>query len=388
MRTGLRFWTAGLIMTVLLPGPAALAEKKVRKPKALSKSEVSSIAEAYAGLVYKTYDELWQANQKLAAAVQKFTQSPSTETLEAAKESWKAARLVYSETEAFRFYGGPIDRAEGVPSERGPEPLMNAWPIDEAYLDYVKGNEKAGLVQNPAMPITQASLIEANEKDGERNISTGYHAIEFLLWGQDLSTSAPGQRPVSDYLPKNPFAARRAQVLVILSGLLVKQAEALKMAWAPSAEQTVAFKAAPPEEILRKILVGVITLSADEMAGERLTVALEKKDPEHEQDCFSDFSLEDLKANQRGIEKVLVQTGLMDLFQKARKKETLALRRHLELVSKDLAGIPAPLDAILVDEKNPNRSKVEAAIVALQKQARFIDGVTQLWGIELNVQAE
>ncbi|MBX2996148.1 MAG: hypothetical protein KF681_15080 [Bdellovibrionaceae bacterium] len=388
MRIGLGFLTSWMIAAVVLAGAPAHAQKKARTPKVLTKTEVAPVAQAYAALVYKTYDELLGANQKLLSAAQKFVAAPTNENLEATKEAWKAARLIYSETEAFRFYGGPIDKADGAPAERGPEPLMNAWPIDEAYLDYVKGNENAGLIQNPARPITEDALIDANEKDGERNISTGYHAIEFLLWGQDLSTTSPGQRPVSDYQPTNKFAARRGQVLVTLTGLLVKQSEALKTAWAPSAPQTVAFMAEAPDEILRKILVGVTTLSADEMAGERLTVALEKKDPEHEQDCFSDFSLEDMKANQRGIEKVLVQSGLMDLFQKGRRKETLGLRRHLDIVSKNIASIPAPFDAILVDEKNPNRKKVETAIASLQKQARLIDGITQTWGLELNVQAE
>ena len=51
--------------------------------------------------------------------------------------------------------------------------------------------------------ITPA-LLEGtlHEADGvESNVATGYHAIEFLLWGQDLNGhgDGAGNRPASDF---------------------------------------------------------------------------------------------------------------------------------------------------------------------------------------------
>ena len=119
-----------------------------------------------------------------------------TENLDAAKEAWLTARDEYGPTEAFRFYGGPIDN-----EETGVEGLVNAWPLDEAYIDYVDGDPEAGIVNNPdEHPTIDAdALVAANEQGGEANVSTGWHAIEFLLWGQDLSADGPGARPVEDY---------------------------------------------------------------------------------------------------------------------------------------------------------------------------------------------
>ena len=59
--------------------------------------------------------------------------------------------------------------------------------------------------------ITAEALTAANEEGGETNISTGWHAIEFLLWGQDLSATGPGARPATDYTTA-PNAERRGDV--------------------------------------------------------------------------------------------------------------------------------------------------------------------------------
>ena len=132
--------------------------------------------------------------------------APSQATLDAARKSWLAAREFYGQTEAFRFYGGPID------GDNGPEGRMNGWPMDESYVDYVEGKPNAGFINNPKFKLSKASLAKANEHGGEENISTGWHAIEFLLWGQDLSETGPGDRPFDDYVKgKGRNAERRAQ---------------------------------------------------------------------------------------------------------------------------------------------------------------------------------
>ena len=59
-----------------------------------------------------------------------------------ARDAWTTGISVFSQTEVFRFYGGPIDAPD-----TGPEGRINAWPLDEAYLDYVEGQPEAGLVQ-------------------------------------------------------------------------------------------------------------------------------------------------------------------------------------------------------------------------------------------------
>ena len=111
-------------------------------------------------------------------------------TLAAAKQAWLTARDDYLPTEAFRFYDGPIDNPED-----GPEGQINAWPMDEAYVDYVADDAErpASSTTRPSTPRSPPTCSSRpNEKGGETNISTGWHAIEFLLWGQDPTTGQPG----------------------------------------------------------------------------------------------------------------------------------------------------------------------------------------------------
>ena len=155
--------------------------------------------------------------------------APTEATLKAAKEAWLDARDVYGPTEVFRFYDGPIDNPDD-----GPEGQINAWPMDEAYVDYVEDDPEAGIINDTAgVPeITTDVLVAANEEGGETNISTGWHAIEFLLWGQDLSEDGPGARPVTDYTT-SPTAERRAAYLTAVTDLLVDDLTASRDQWDP-----------------------------------------------------------------------------------------------------------------------------------------------------------
>jgi len=150
----------------------------------------------YAEIVYASYADSARLAVELQVAIDEFVANPAAETHQAAKSAWLAAQEPYGQTEAYRFYGGPID------DEDGPEGLMNAWPLDEAYIDYVQGAESSGIINNvDAYPVIDIDLlITLNEAGSEKNISTGYHAIEFLLWGQDFSENGPGQRQYTDYV--------------------------------------------------------------------------------------------------------------------------------------------------------------------------------------------
>ena len=185
--------------------------------------DLGAAVETYADGVHASYAASLASAQAMNAAIDAFVADPNDDTLATAKQAWLDARDDYGLTEAFRFYGGPIDNEDD-----GPEGLLNAWPMDEAYVDYVEGDPNSGIINDPATypTIDADTLIALNESGGETNISTGWHAIEFLLWGQDLSEDGPGARPVSDYVDA-PNADRRAEYLTVTSDLVVSNLESL-----------------------------------------------------------------------------------------------------------------------------------------------------------------
>lgn len=351
--------------------------------------DAAAVVRHHAVLAHATYEDSLAAALDLQRAVQAFTAAPSADRLAAARTAWREAREWYLQTEAFRFYGGPID-ADG-----GPEGRLNAWPMDESYVDAVKGRPAAGLVNQRKQPITKAGLVRANERGGEENIATGWHAIEFLLWGQDLSDTGPGDRPPSDFLDgQAPNADRRRHYLLVVTELLVGDLRGLVRAWAPAARNYRAGFERGGAESLRKIIVGLGSLSRGELAGERLEVAMNSRDQEDEQSCFSDNTHRDAVGDALGIENVwlgryarrdgsvLQGASLAELV--ATKDAALARQASTQIAASVAAAraIQAPFDReITGGADGAGRQRIQATIDSLVQQSKDLVDAAAALGI-------
>lgn len=264
----------------------------------------AAVLKHYAELAQAKYEDSLTTAQALDKAIDALIAKPSDATLKAAKAAWIAARVPYQQSEVYRFGNPIVDEWEGK---------VNAWPLDEGLIDYVDasyGTESdenalytANVIANPKLkingeevdlteitPETIQSLHEAGEI--EANVSTGYHAIEFLLWGQDLNGTGPGagNRPYTDYDKANCTGGncdRRAAYLKAASTLLVADLGDMVKAWAPDGDATKNVEA-DGNAGLTAILTGMGSLSYGELAGERMKLGLLLHDPEEEHDCFSD----------------------------------------------------------------------------------------------------
>lgn len=356
--------------------------------------EYKTVSAHYAGLVHANYSDTLAAAKDMQSAIAEFVKAPSAEGLEKARKAWLEAREFYGQTEAFRFYGGPIDDANG------PEGQINAWPLDESYVDYVVGKPKTGMVNNPKFKITKAALIKANERGGEENISAGWHAIEFLLWGQDLSETGPGNRSFEDYVKgKGENVERRALYLTTATELLIDDLSAMVKAWAPNARNYRAKFEKGGKESVRKMIVGMGSLSRGELAGERMEVALNSQDQEDEHSCFSDNTHRDVVANALGIQNVwlgqyqrrdgslLQGPGVRDLV--AAKNAALAEKTTAQITAsvQGAAAIPAPFDRAIA-KGSAGRPAIEKTIDSLVEQSRLLVqsatsvGITKLTLVE------
>lgn len=347
----------------------------------------------YAELAHRSYARSAELAHDLHAAIEAFLADPTAEGLLAARGKWLSGRTVYGMTEVLRFYGGPIDDPE-----RGVETLVNAWPLDEAYIDAVEGAPGAGIINDPAgYPyLDRAVLTMLNERSGEANISIGWHAIEFLLWGQDTRADGPGARSHEDYVVgMGRNADRRAEYLRICAGLLVEHLELVRDAWAPGADNyRAAFLAVPPRESLRRILAGMAILSGFEMSGERLAVAYETRDQEEEHSCFSDNTHVDFVANQLGIIAVyrgdalgLAGTGVRELARAADPELARALDQELDASLAALRALPVPFDQALQGADDaPGRKAVLAALLALERQSETLATLALVLGFEIAIE--
>lgn len=381
-------------MTCLLAG--AVLGLGCGKTDPLAEAQARPVVQRYAANVYTNYTDALTKAQALKSAVDAFVAEPTDARLQAAKTAWLASRDPYGQSEAYRFYNGPIDNEDS-----DLEGLINSWPVDEAYIDGVKDNPTSGLVNATSQypTLSEQVLIDSNAAGGEDNISTGYHAIEFLLWGQDFNPAGPGNRPYTDFLDGSAGteanAARRRQYLSLVTNLLVENLTAVQQAWTPGqANYGKDFAALAPKEAVLRMLTGMGSLSGGELGHERMSVPYDTKDQEDEHSCFSDNTLKDLYANELSIQDVYLGNyngtsgpGLADLVEAVDPALNKKMKDQLQASLDAIQAIPYPFDqAILGADSSPGRQKLKAAIDAVSTQTSTIVEVATALGVQLNLE--
>ncbi len=310
--------------------------------------ETSPLLSTYANIATANYTDALNDAKALKEKLRDFTNRPIMVLMENAKAAWLNARESYGQTEAFRLSNGPIDAEKGWHTSYGaPEGQLNAWPLDESMIDYTtnaKGKKTSGNIidtkgifnpggENPTAvdvsTITPSVLATLNENGGDANVATGYHAIEFLLWGQDQDYAnfmkdgvtngalVAGQRSLSDYTT-NANADRRKQYLNAAASLIVSDLESMVSAWADGdntnykaallGKNSDATKNIDTKAALRQIFSGLGVFIKSELANERIAVAVLTPSEEDEHSCFSDNTHRDITQNFQGFKNLLFGT--------------------------------------------------------------------------------
>jgi putative iron-regulated protein len=397
--------------------PAAATTTAVARK--VDEAAAKAVVGHYAELASAVFSDAASTGKQLQAAIDALLAKPSEETLKAAKEAWLAARVPYMQTEVFRFGNAVVDDWEGQ---------LNAWPLDEGLIDYVakdyqhaQGNPgaTANIIANTTIQvgedkidvteITSAKLAELNELGGsEANIATGYHAIEFLLWGQDLNGSNPGAgaRPASDFVvgagATGEHNERRRAYLKAATDLLVADLDEMVGQWKAGVADNYRAKleAEPAESGLRKMLFGMGSLSLGELAGERMKVALEANSTEDEHDCFSDNTHNSHFYNGKGVRNVylgeykkvdgttLTGPSLSSLVAKADAQADSTLKADLEASEAKLQALVdsaeknnVHFDQLIAADNKDGQQIVRDAIAALVKQTAAIEKASAALGI-------
>ncbi|TPJ16582.1 peptidase [Mesorhizobium sp. B2-7-3] len=287
-------------------GATALLTAAVFVLPAKAQTDAKAVIKTYSDIALAKYEDSLTTARTLDKAVDVLLANPSAETLNAARDAWKAARVPYQQTEVYRFGNKVVDDWEGE---------VNSWPLDEGLIDYVAksyGTESdanslytANVIANKEIEINgkkiDASTLSPEFLSGtlqqaggiEANVATGYHAIEFLLWGQDLHGTGPGagERPYTDYDFKNCTGGncdRRAQYLKSATDLLVSDLQKMVNDWKEDGAARKNLVDGEPNTAISIIFTGMGSLSYGELAGERMKLGLLLHDPEEEHDCFSD----------------------------------------------------------------------------------------------------
>jgi putative iron-regulated protein len=302
-----------------------------------------------ADLAVAMYTDSIRTAEDMRTAIDAFVANPTPATLAAAREAWLIAQEPYDPTEVYRFRSSPIDDTDYDPSngEDGPELEINSWPLGEGLIDYVVAGSDFGdnhinvtehqtgvmspipqnnIINSTNIPIDENLLAANVSAADERDVITGYHAIEFMLWGQDLNDgggadaprdTTPGQRPHTDYLQNQDctsgptehddgtLCARRAAFLQLVTDKLIDDLTEVRDGFAEGSSYRAAFAEVTDLDTAKRrfleILTGMGTLSEGELGGERMQIALAANSQEDEHSCFSDNTHRDILLNAEGI---------------------------------------------------------------------------------------
>jgi len=321
-------------------------------------NKMKMVLQTNADIAYAAYSDSVMTAKKLRLAIKELRENPSAENLAAAKKAWLVSREPYGQTEVYRFRLSPID-STNYKDEDGLEGDINAWPLGEALIDYtVAGNDfeddqlgvtahqtpanegkaittanlNANIINTPSIKIDEALISKTATAEDEHDVLAGYHAIEFLLWGQDLNDAGSantqgnrdaavksfgaaniakgGQRPVSDFVSKkeNDAADRRLTYLEVATDKLIADLESVKAGWEKGvkgnyrSQFTHVHSVNEAKQRFAEILTGMGTLSEGELAGERMQIALSSDSQEDEHSCFSDNTHRDIWLNAEGVQ--------------------------------------------------------------------------------------
>lgn len=381
-------------------------------------SGAKSVVAHYADIAHAMYSDSLATAETLRSAIANLTANPNQTTLLAARGAWLAARVPYQQTEGYRFGNPAVDDWEGK---------VNAWPLDEGLIDYVDASYgttadanpyyTANVIANPkisiggkeidATEITPALLSDTlQELDGvEANVATGYHAIEFLLWGQDLNGTGPGAgaRKATDFDADNCTNGncdRRAQYLTAAADLLISDLKDIIAKWAEGGEAR-AYVTDDPAQGVAAIVQGLGSLTYGELAGERIKLGLMLHDPEEEHDCFSDNTHNSHYYDQIGMVaiyngryvrvdgSVVEGPGLASLITAKDAATAAAIEGAMNNATGKLANLKVTADARIMaydqmlGEGNAEGNMIIQAVVdALVAQAKAIEKAAPILGVQ------
>jgi len=400
----------------LLAGPAFADDDDAKGPAP------KEVLKTYSDIAQAMYGDAVIGAKALQGKVDVFLKDPTDATLAEARKAWIDARPAYQQSEAFRFGNKAVDDLEG---------RVNAWPLDEGLIDYVDGEYGDSSDENPfyavnvianpklkvgrktidASKITPKLLNSLNEVgEVEANVAIGYHAVEFLLWGQDLNGAAPGagKRPATDYVQgagcTHGNCDRRADYLRVVTSMLVDDLQNMEALWEAKGKARTALMKKKGASALAPILTGIGSLAYGELAGERMKLGLILHDPEEEHDCFSDNTHnshyydivgmnEIWKGHYKRLDGTMVQGPSIRDYAKAKAGEEAETLDDLfsetlskAQVMKDKAESGMAYDQMIAEGNAEGNKVVQEVIDALVAQTRGVEAVTAKLGLKIAVE--
>lgn len=378
------------ILTIII---IILIAVKVIQKKSEKTYDASRQIKSYTHIVHNTYSKIYEDALIFEQSVNDFLALPSKKLLQNTQEKWLTLSNSLNKAEGFRFHNSPVDFVSESSKERSLNDKIANWPIKYEYIDYTKDNAKSGVIQDKTTKITK-DFLESRHLESN-NSTTGIHVIEFLLWGEDLKKSKPGNRPYTDYISGNFFNDKRRDFLKLSTEILIQDLKLLVVAWdnAGTVNYYSQFTKLDQKKALGKIIEGLVKTLTIELANKAIITGINSKNKEYEKSAFSDNTYYDFINSFQSVKNIYFATydsfkgsSFHDLIKS--KSPSLAQKivnkiSEIELAMKE---IPNPYDKGILQsvENSVERNKMLALASNLKELSSYLVEAARNIGLEIS----
>jgi putative iron-regulated protein len=257
-----------VIRLIFAIGLIFLAACTPKQPDELPKkgTSVNIDASAFAAQVdivaYTSLSKASLSAQVMDSKLASFMYHPNPMSQEEVKQAWRQSYddFLYSLVFSYLPIQDPPDWHTQKIAYNDLLLQLDSGDIEGGYIDYIPGYPFSGIVNDLTLAIDEDSIRSQHGFTDLTNASLGYHAIEFMFWGQE------GKRSAHDFFPQENTAPvpmnetdesahnhevkdtlddegsfhipqnhnRRRQYTKLLSDLLQKDLHRIQRRWEPS----------------------------------------------------------------------------------------------------------------------------------------------------------
>lgn len=240
-------------------------------------------------LAYAQLSDATQAAKALNDAIQTLLTTPNEKTLEAARLQWQATYSTYLKSVVFSYLPikSPKEWRKQHITYRDLVFLIDPWPIEGGYVDYVEQHPFSGIVNDLTLEINADTVFNQHGLSDPSSASLGFQVLAFLLWGEQ------GQRQASDFDNHTNTAAvvgddtqktqpavvsvqnnpRRRALIKHVSDRLHHDLNHLKQRWQTSGHYAQALVIMPPMQALSGAFIAAERLLQRELLQRRFAIA-------------------------------------------------------------------------------------------------------------------
>lgn len=309
-----------------------------------------------------------------------FENLPAQYALDDCQQSWKKWYNEFLLMSPYRYFYGDLDA--------GFEEYQNDFDlsgINYGFIDYTASQPNGGIIKDVTNypNINQVNMISWHQSGGEYNAALGFHVLEFLLWGEDLSLNTTGVRNNSDYLQTSAENERRMKYLSDASGYLKLIIDGIKI----DSEYKNDILSSNSDETFKQIIEGFNRFILEDLIEKTIQKPLDSQNPLDELSDFSDNTLENIKSKIKGLRYALNGSELfisseekgyfmIDFISDVDKEAESDLIRSLDEIDNLLAQITVEFEKAI--QNASMREKLNSITVELSNIHSILDKMKQV----------